>query len=86
MSHTNLSESYFFTALHSVVDNIRDSLHLPRYQRGNRSLADNLSNKNQGVTNESKQLGTEEEAEEYDIPDEIEEIIGMLLVWASGLY
>ncbi len=47
-----------------------------RYQRGSRSLADNLvltqTGKDANVTDE-------EQGEEYDIPEEIEEVIGQYI-------
>ena len=49
-----------------------------RYQRGSRSLTDNLNagdGTTQGKVDESKNLAQEDE-EEYDIPDEMEEVIG----------
>jgi hypothetical protein len=53
-----------------------------RYQRGSRSLADNLQ---QNKDSDSQRIGMtkttstpigDEEEEEYDIPDDIEEVIG----------
>ena len=52
-----------------------------RYQRGNRSLAENLKSDGSEATGAAQQ-GTDvemEEEEEYDIPEEIEEIIGNYL-------
>ena len=53
---------------------------LPRYQRGSRSLADNLQLSKEAVL-QREQGGTgpslsADEEEEYDIPDEIENVIG----------
>jgi len=44
-----------------------------RYQRGSRSLADNIASKKLAVTAEEK---AEDDEEGYEIPDEMEEIIG----------
>ena len=53
-----------------------------RYQRGSRSLADNLqSRKAEGVG--SRELRDEEE--EYDIPDEIEDVIGLTWFQVTSL-
>jgi hypothetical protein len=53
-----------------------------RYQRGNRSLADNLANLKSANTNEAiEQTQTTTNAmndEDYDIPDIIEDIIGKI--------
>ena len=52
----------------------------PRYQRGSRSLADNLQLSKdallQKATAGPSVSTSEEDDEEYDIPDEIEEVIG----------
>jgi hypothetical protein len=53
-----------------------------RYQRGNRSLADNLSSIKEtnasDVTEQIQTMANEMDDEDYDIPDIIEEIIGTL--------
>ena len=50
-----------------------------RYQRGSRSLADNIKLSKEDVLEKQKQAKPEDEDddEEYDIPDEIEEVIGV---------
>jgi len=52
----------------------------PRYQRGSRSLADNLQLSKdallQKATAGPSVSTSEEDDEDYDIPDEIEEVIG----------
>ncbi len=51
-----------------------------RYQRGSRSLAENLQLDGSGgkeQVEQSSDVRMEEEDEEYDIPEEIEDIIGI---------
>ena len=53
-----------------------------RYQRGSRSLEETLAGSNpstQSSLDHSKGIGEEEEGEAYDVPEEIEEVIGLLL-------
>lgn len=47
-----------------------------RYQRGNRSLAANLSMSHQSS---AQTPDSEEQEEDYDIPEELEAVIGQLL-------
>ncbi|XP_022110714.1 tubulin-specific chaperone D-like isoform X2 [Acanthaster planci] len=54
-----------------------------RYQRGSRSLAANLNSQVSAplaVGTGSSQIATEDDDEEYDVPEEIEEVIEQLLV------
>ncbi|KAF7659956.1 hypothetical protein LDENG_00290530 [Lucifuga dentata] len=52
-----------------------------RYQRGSRSLADNLSKSQSAVTTAlTTEMETQEQEEDYDIPEEVENIIEQLLV------
>ncbi|XP_038066750.1 tubulin-specific chaperone D-like [Patiria miniata] len=54
-----------------------------RYQRGSRSLADNLNGQVSvplAVATVSSQIAPEDEDDEYDVPEEIEEVIEQLLV------
>ena len=68
-------------------------LNITRYQRGSRSLADNLKQSkdstSQRITMSNAapvtSVETEEEDEEYDIPDEIEEVIGNTLDYIEQL-
>ena len=67
--------------------------HTPRYQRGHRSLAANLAQSTSGGDAEgpSRDLGSkettapshEEEEEDYDIREEVEEVIGTQPLIAS---
>lgn len=59
-----------------------------RYQRGNRSLADNLDAPRQPkVPSLSGGLTlTEDDDEEYDIPEEMEDVIGKTLRYSRVLY
>lgn len=51
-----------------------------RYQRGSRSLEETLAASNPSEqTSHSSGQGEEEEGEAYDVPEEIEEVIGLLL-------
>ena len=51
-----------------------------RYQRGSRSLEETLAASNPSEqTSHSSGRGEEEEGEAYDVPEEIEEVIGLLL-------
>ena len=50
-----------------------------RYQRGNRSLAENLSSQS-SMQSTGGNLTESKEDEEYDIPEELEEIIGTCLL------
>ena len=54
------------------VHNGNNSLFI-RYQRGSRSLADNLS---QAQPREGAAVQQSTDDEEYDIPDELEDVIG----------
>ena len=63
--------SWYISCLHFVI----------RYSRGSRSLADNLRKAPASAVQSSmssNQTAMEvDEDEEYDIPDEIEDVIGM---------
>lgn len=48
-----------------------------RYQRGSRSLAANLSMSQSTVV--TAEVETQEQEEDYDIPEEVETVIGQLL-------
>lgn len=50
--------------------------HQYRYSRGSRSLADNLRKVPATSVLQTTKSTEEEDDEEYDIPDEIEEVIG----------
>ena len=50
-----------------------------RYQRGSRSLALNLDSKKVKLEEVNNKDTTEESEEDYDIPDEIEDVIQYLL-------
>ena len=62
--------------LHSEISDLTKSVSYDRYQRGNRSLMDNLQKGGSGPTTMNKGQDEEEE-EEYDIPEELEDVIGM---------
>lgn len=49
-----------------------------RYQRGNRSLAANLSMSQSATTTAAvtPEMETQEQEEDYDIPEEVETVIG----------
>lgn len=47
-----------------------------RYQRGNRSLLDNLLKIGSVQPTVNQTQAVEEEEEEYDIPEELEDVIG----------
>lgn len=51
-----------------------------RYQRGSRSLAANLSTSQANTSAGSPKAETEEQEEDYDIPEELERVIGELRV------
>lgn len=51
-----------------------------RYQRGSRSLAANLSTSQASTSVVSPKEETEEQEEDYDIPEELERVIGELPV------
>ena len=50
-----------------------------RYQRGSRSLAMNLDDKKDAPKKSKQENNVNEEDDDYDIPDEIEEVIEYLL-------
>ena len=53
-----------------------------RYSRGNRSLADNMaSSLDKNNSQQIVTMVTGDEDEEYDIPDEIEDILGILVLF-----
>ena len=73
-----------------LVNDVYEMFH--RYQRGSRSLADNLQLSKEAVL-QREQGGTgpllsADEEEEYDIPDEIENVIGMLTpcMFGTGIF
>lgn len=47
-----------------------------RYQRGSRSLADNLATSFDKSNSQQQTYNSPAEDEDYDIPDEIEDVIG----------
>lgn len=49
-----------------------------RYQRGSRSLAANLSTSQSNALAVSLEVEVQEEEEDYDIPEELESVIGEL--------
>jgi tubulin-specific chaperone D len=49
-----------------------------RYQRGSRSLAENLTTMTP-VAEEATSSGQEEEDEEFDVPEELEEVVNELI-------
>lgn len=49
-----------------------------RYQRGSRSLAANLSSSQTNPAAASPKVETREQEEDYDIPEELESVIGEL--------
>lgn len=49
-----------------------------RYQRGSRSLAANLSSSQTNTAAASPKVETREQEEDYDIPEELESVIGEL--------
>lgn len=49
-----------------------------RYQRGSRSLAANLSSSQSNEEAVSPKVETQAEEEDYDIPEELESVIGEL--------
>lgn len=51
-----------------------------RYQRGSRSLAANLSTSQSNTLAVSPKVETQEQEEDYDIPEELEHVIGELQV------
>lgn len=51
-----------------------------RYQRGNRSLAANLSTSQSSSSAASPKVETQEQEDDYDIPEELESVIGQLQV------
>ena len=54
-----------------------------RYQRGSRSLVDNLSTKRTASGGIQQTGSLQDEEEEYDIPDEIEDVIGQSFVFIN---
>lgn len=48
-----------------------------RYQRGSRSLADNLKSSNPSKLHLSQDGIQDHEADDYEIPDQMEEVIGI---------
>lgn len=52
-----------------------------RYQRGNRSLAANLSMSQPNTATDAvtPEVDTQEQEEDYDIPEEVETVIGQFL-------
>lgn len=60
--------SFFFQLFHVVF----------RYQRGSRSLAANLFSSQSNAAAGSPKVETQEEEEDYDIPEELESVIGEL--------
>lgn len=61
--------SFFFLQLFGVVF---------RYQRGSRSLAANLSSSRPNEEAVCPKVETQAEEEDYDIPEELESVIGEL--------
>lgn len=51
-----------------------------RYQRGSRSLAANLSTSQSNTSAASPKVETQEQEEDYDIPEELESVISELQV------
>lgn len=51
-----------------------------RYQRGSRSLAANLSTSQSNTSAASPEVETQEQEEDYDIPEELESVISELQV------
>ena len=50
-----------------------------RYQRGSRSLAENLKSKSATNENNSAQTEVAEEEIDFEVPEETEEVVGQLL-------
>lgn len=57
-----------------------------RYQRGNRSLLDNLLKRGNVQPTVNQTQAVEEEEEEYDIPEELEDVIGQYITCYVKLY
>lgn len=53
-------------------------VHIFRYQRGSRSLAANLTVSHAATAAVTPETETQEQDEDYDIPQEVETVIGKL--------